>query len=77
MVVELNQGLDGLLHRAHLDQRHFVVLPAEGSSLGSEQTTETGHLQGDKGLRMDQTQERELILEDGCWKGAEVMLTTY
>lgn len=44
--------------------------------MGSEQTTETGNLKCDKGLRIDQTQKRELILEDGCWKGCEVMLTT-
>lgn len=27
VVVELDQGLDGFLHRAHLDQSHLVVLP--------------------------------------------------
>lgn len=27
MVVELDEGLDGLLHGAHLDQSHLVVLP--------------------------------------------------
>lgn len=27
VVVELDERLDGLLHRAHLDQSHLVVLP--------------------------------------------------
>lgn len=27
VVVELDERLDGLLHRAHLDQGHLVVLP--------------------------------------------------
>jgi len=27
VVVELYEGLDGLLHRAHLDQSHLMVLP--------------------------------------------------
>lgn len=27
VVVKLNERLDGLLHRAHLDQSHLMVLP--------------------------------------------------
>lgn len=27
VVMEVDQGLDGLLHRAELDQRHLSVLP--------------------------------------------------
>lgn len=30
VVVEVDQGLDGLLHRAQLDQRHLTVLPVGG-----------------------------------------------
>lgn len=29
VVVELNQALDGLLHRAHLDQGHLAVVPVQ------------------------------------------------
>lgn len=29
MVMQVDEGLDGLLHGAHLDQRHLAVLPAE------------------------------------------------
>lgn len=29
VVVELDEALDGLLHRAHLDQSHLMVLPGE------------------------------------------------
>lgn len=29
VVVELDEALDGLLHRAHLDQSHLAVLPVE------------------------------------------------
>lgn len=27
MIVEVNEGLNGFFHRAHLDQSHFTVLP--------------------------------------------------
>lgn len=30
VVVELNQGLDGLLHCGHLDQGHLAVFPRVG-----------------------------------------------
>lgn len=29
MVMQVDEGLDGLLHGAHLDKRHLAVLPAE------------------------------------------------
>lgn len=29
MVVEFDEAVDGLLHRAHLDQGHLVVLPVK------------------------------------------------
>lgn len=50
VVVELHESLDGLLHRAHLDQSHLVVLPGgggegggtgSGSSDSTEATTES------------------------------------
>lgn len=31
VVVELDQALDGLLHCAHLDQRHLVVFPGNAT----------------------------------------------
>ena len=34
VVVELDEGLDGLLHRAHLDQSHLAVLPVRGGRRG-------------------------------------------
>lgn len=46
VVVQVDERLDGLLHGAHLDQRHLAVLPGDrdrgvragpGSSLGAGQ----------------------------------------
>lgn len=42
VVVKVNQGLDGLLHRRHLDQSHFTILEKlerfhSSSSIGEEQ----------------------------------------
>lgn len=35
MVVQVDEGLDGLLHGAHLDQRHLAVLPGrQGERVG-------------------------------------------
>ncbi|KAF3834757.1 hypothetical protein F7725_027315 [Dissostichus mawsoni] len=36
VVVELDQGLDGFLHRAHLDQSHLVVLPEGNTTDGDD-----------------------------------------
>lgn len=35
VVVQVDERLDGLLHGAHLDQRHFAVLPA-GKTRGTQ-----------------------------------------
>lgn len=33
VVVELNQGLDGLLHCGHLDQGHLAVFPRKNKQI--------------------------------------------
>lgn len=32
VVMELDEGLDGLIHQAHLDQSHLAVLPVREPS---------------------------------------------
>lgn len=58
MVVQVNEGLDRLLHRAHLDQCHLAVLLEELESF------DDAPIAGEQNL--------EILFGDGGWDVGEV-----
>lgn len=52
VVVELDEAVDGLLHRAHLDQGHLVVLPI------TDRTMHFSSLRGERDRRQRRSAAR-------------------